>query len=76
MNGDGDIITRFCDIHHECNLSTSEFKPAKIRVAVRNSQARPVEQKSARSGKMISRASASASAGVAAVCFDALGPMM
>jgi hypothetical protein len=34
INGDWDIVTRFCLILHECNLLASKFKSSKIRVTV------------------------------------------
>jgi hypothetical protein len=35
INGGGDIMIRFCEILHECDLLASEFKSAKIPTAVR-----------------------------------------
>jgi hypothetical protein len=32
INGDGDIVTRFCNILHECNLVVSKLKSSRIRV--------------------------------------------
>jgi hypothetical protein len=32
INGDWDIVTRFCNIFHECNLVVSKLKSLKIRV--------------------------------------------
>jgi hypothetical protein len=62
IDGDCDIVTPFCDIHHECNLLTSELKSSKSVVPCGNVQRRSVQQNSARCGKMISSANMNASA--------------
>jgi hypothetical protein len=34
ISGYSDIVTRFRDIHHECDLMTLKFEPSKLRVSL------------------------------------------